>query len=101
MVRRARLRARVRCLPFDLSVEHVYGLLSRGRCSLTGVEWDFSPGPDTSRPWRPSLDRIDPRLGYVRGNVQVICWAVNRAKSDMRPADFERLRRVLSTPEIT
>jgi hypothetical protein len=29
-----------------------------------------------------SLDRIIPVLGYVRGNVRVVCFAVNQARSD-------------------
>jgi hypothetical protein len=27
----------------------------------------------------PSLDKIIPKLGYVRGNVRVVCYQVNMA----------------------
>jgi hypothetical protein len=30
----------------------------------------------------PSIDRIDPRLGYLPGNVWIICNRANRIKSD-------------------
>lgn len=30
----------------------------------------------------PSLDRLDCRKGYVRGNVEVISWKANRIKSN-------------------
>jgi len=28
------------------------------------------------------IDKIKPNLGYVKGNVRVICWRANRLKSD-------------------
>lgn len=33
----------------------------------------------------PTLDRFDPSLGYIEGNVWVICWQCNRRKQDMAP----------------
>jgi hypothetical protein len=32
-------------------------------------------------PFAPSIDRIIPKKGYVKGNVQVVCWAYNAAKN--------------------
>lgn len=39
----------------------------------------------------PSLDRIDPRLGYVPGNVAVISFRANALKKDATIAELERL----------
>jgi hypothetical protein len=41
----------------------------------------------------PSIDRIDSSLGYVKGNVQLICWRANRIKSD---ATIEELQALLN-----
>ena len=30
----------------------------------------------------PSIDRLIPRLGYVRGNVSLLCWRCNNLKRD-------------------
>ena len=30
----------------------------------------------------PSLDRINPKRGYVEGNVALICFRCNKIKSD-------------------
>lgn len=33
-------------------------------------------------PFIASIDRIDSNIGYVLGNIQLVLWQVNRAKSD-------------------
>lgn len=47
---------------------------------------------------KPSLDRVVPSLGYVKGNVRVISFRANRIKSD---ATADELRAVLSYTEGT
>jgi hypothetical protein len=37
----------------------------------------------------PSLDRIDPKKGYVKGNVAVISYKANRIKQDATPEELE------------
>jgi hypothetical protein len=37
----------------------------------------------------PSLDRIDPKKGYVVGNVRIICNRANRIKSDATLKELE------------
>jgi hypothetical protein len=42
-------------------------------------------------PWNPSLDRIDPTKGYVKGNVVVISVRANSIKNDATPAELRRI----------
>jgi len=44
----------------------------------------------------PSLDRIDPRRGYVPGNIRVISWRANSLKRD---GSLEEMRLVLADLE--
>jgi len=39
----------------------------------------------------PTLDKIVPKLGYVKGNVQVISWRANRMKSDATLSELMQL----------
>ena len=40
----------------------------------------------------PSLDKIIPELGYVKGNVRVISFKANKYKNDM---DRETVQKIL------
>lgn len=84
IVRRISKRARRYNLPFDLDVAWVEERL-RGRCELTNLPFDFSPATRSGRSnaFTPSVDRIYPRDGYVRGNCRVVIYALNLALSDL------------------
>lgn len=82
-----KVRSRERNVPVDLSLYTVQYLLSwlqrQSTCECCGVtlaiERRFNGQKcDTS----PSLDRIVPSLGYVAGNVALLCWRCNNLKRD-------------------
>ncbi len=52
----------------------------------------LEPGVANSHDASPSLDRLEPTRGYVKGNVAVISYRANRIKTD---ATAEELQRVL------
>jgi hypothetical protein len=79
----ARDRARRNKLPFDLDRQFVREKLEGGVCELSGLRIErAAPGKRRTHPYAPSLDRIKPELGYIKSNVRLICFAVNRARSD-------------------
>lgn len=71
---RARQRAARRGLPFDLRVSDV---IVPSVCPALGVPILIGK---TRSLFSPSLDRIRPGLGYVRGNTRVISDKANRLK---------------------
>ena len=80
-------RAKKGNLPFDLTIED---LEVPEKCPILGLE--LKAGNDSSREISPSLDRIVPELGYVKGNIRVISLRANRLKSD---ASIEELEAIL------
>lgn len=76
----AKGRAKKVGMPFDLDLEYVTELFyqQNGKCALTGVDMQ----PKSGR-MSPSLDKMDPGLGYVRGNVQWLTWKANAVKQDL------------------
>jgi hypothetical protein len=54
----------------------------KGKCALSGVDMTLTHGtPTNPNPTKLSVDRIDNCLGYFPGNVQLITWQANTAKS--------------------
>jgi hypothetical protein len=51
------------------------------RCPVYGIRLDRHAPPGA--PNRPSIDRVDNTLGYVKGNVRIISWAANKDKHDL------------------
>lgn len=76
-------RARARGLEVDIDGQYIVQLLreQNGRCALTGIRFDLKSqgGRTFHEPYRPSIDRIDSRSGYVKGNCRLVCVAVNAA----------------------
>lgn len=61
--------------------EYLYNLFIKQdrTCALTGTPLSTIKDSPTCL----SLDQIDPSKGYTEGNVQWLCWAVNRAKGEL------------------
>jgi hypothetical protein len=88
MLGRAKQRAKRLGVPFDLSREDV---AIPENCPALGLKLAVGYGRSGSA--SPSLDRIDPSKGYVKGNVAVISQRANQIKND---ATAVELRAVLS-----
>jgi len=63
-------------------------------CPILGIKLTKGEGCVTEA--SPSLDRIIPGLGYVKGNIQVISFKANTIKSNATP---EELRKVADWSE--
>jgi len=86
MVDRARSRAKRDGIAFDITVEDIS---IPEFCPILGLRLGFND--DRQQENSPSLDRILPELGYVRGNIWVISHRANRIKNDATLAELEML----------
>lgn len=92
----AKNRSKNKNIPFDINRQYLIDLWEQqnGCCLLTGLEFnlDFPEKHGEPRFNSPSLDRINPELGYVKGNVRLIIYQLNMA---IGPYGLDRLVFVL------
>lgn len=73
-----------------LSVKHLLDLhdMQKGKCALTGINLTCKLEKGVRCLTNASLDRIDPKGEYILENLQLVCVAVNRLRSDMSVNEF-------------
>lgn len=80
----AKSRAKRDSVPFSLTKEYLLSIAG-DECPIfhTPFEWGVSgQGHGNAKPNGPTLDRVEPHLGYVEGNVAFISYRANRMKDD-------------------
>ena len=93
MLGNARRRAKKKNVPFDIDVAHIRSI-APSHCPVLGFPLEWSARRDGkigALPNSPSLDRIDPERGYVKGNVWIISHKANSIKNS---ATHEELKLV-------
>ncbi len=96
MHRNALWRSRAKNLPFDIEKTDI---VVPEVCPVLGIKLEKAYGrmADNS----PSLDRVRPELGYVKGNVRVISQRANRLKCDATAAELKLVYEDLLRLEAT
>jgi hypothetical protein len=93
MAHRAKYRAKVKHLECNIDNEYVRSLVVL-HCPILGIPLEWSCRRENSQftlSGSPSLDRIDPAKGYVKGNVWIISHKANCIKNN---ATHEELKLV-------
>lgn len=60
-------------------------------CPILGIKLEYNVGRECSGDYSPSLDKLIPKLGYIKGNVKVISNRANRIKSDGTAEEHEKI----------
>jgi hypothetical protein len=82
----AKNRAKAKGIPFDLEIADI---VVPDFCPILGIPLVVST--ESAKDGSPSIDRIVPEKGYVKGNIQIISHKANTIKSN---ASLEELEKV-------
>jgi hypothetical protein len=88
LARKARQRAEARGLDFDEDLSDLLPLPTR--CPALGIPLRWATGEGPLRDG-PSIDRIDPAKGYVKGNRIVVSCLANQIKSSATPDQIRKV----------
>jgi hypothetical protein len=91
MLYSARSRAKKYGIPFDITMEDIPEIPDR--CPLLGIPLVIWRSRDEHRASSPSLDKIDPGPGYVKGNLWIISTRANQIKNDATPDELMKVAR--------
>lgn len=75
-------------IPFNLCPSD---LDAPDKCSVLGIELNYCNRGSGYHADSPSIDRIVPKFGYVRGNIRVISARANLLKNDATIAELEAI----------
>ena len=95
MTNGSKRRSKVKGLPHNITLKYVREIFPQDgtRCSYCQIGLKLERGEFTNT--SPTLDRIIPSKGYVKGNVVVCCKSCNEFKGSIESA--EEMREKLST----
>ena len=86
-LRKARMRARKREIPFEITKEYILDIFSGqdGLCYYSGLKMNIvKENPDDLMdPMKMTIDLIDHKKGYVPGNVVWCAYCINSMKQRM------------------
>jgi len=91
----AKKRAKQKGLEFNITLADILPITST-HCPVFGTQFLFQGGK-VIRPDSPSLDRLDPKKGYVKGNVVVISIKANNIKSAYAAEDIAKVAEWLAS----
>ena len=91
MLARAKSRAKKNNLPFNIELDDI---VIPERCPLLGIKIESTEVRNS--PNNPSLDKIIPEKGYIKGNVWVISNRANTLKNDATLQELQTLVENLS-----
>jgi hypothetical protein len=101
LVRTARRRAKSRERDFEIDYDFILNKYNEqlGICALSGINMTHTTMKGHC-PTNISIDRIDSSLGYIKSNIQLICYQINIMKQVLGNKEFyEMCKGVVNTIE--
>ena len=86
-------RAKLAGVPFELTEKDIKNKINLAgtKCPVLGVEMQISKLGSKNNDLSTSIDRIEPKKGYVRSNIIVVSMKANRIKNDATVNEIKKV----------
>ena len=85
----AKKRSKKKNIPYNLTTEYLRSIFPKDfMCPI--LNYKMVVNDNVVGKLSPTLDRINPRLGYVKGNVEFVCMLANHMMSNATGQDLTR-----------
>lgn len=76
-------------IEWNIDIEYIYNIWHKqeGRCALSGMHMTWQKG-NGSVHYSASIDRKNNDVGYIVGNIQLVCSMVNRMKHTLNDSEL-------------
>jgi len=83
----AKTRAKNKNIHFNITIDWIFEKLKIGLCEYSGMKFSFDK---TGEPklMSPSIDRINPSLGYTESNCRIVLYPLNLFKNRYNLTDL-------------
>lgn len=88
MLSRVKSRAKKLGIPFNLELEDI---IIPNFCPVLGIPITKNVGAGMPLPGSPSIDRLNPNLGYIKGNIHIISNRANTVKNNSTLEELEKV----------
>jgi hypothetical protein len=90
MISKAKQRAKEKGYEYDIDKEYISELFEKQKrkCYWFGIE--MIPSECINDPQSPTIDRLDNKKGYVKGNVVISCFAANIGRNKTNEKRFKK-----------
>lgn len=86
-------------IPFDVTLEYVISIAPE-KCPILGIPLSWCERTKKATDSSPTIDKIDPKKGYVKGNVIWLSNRANRIKNDGTAIEHFKIFEFISQHEI-
>ena len=88
----ARKRAKRKNLAFNITSDYIKSITPSDMiCPALGIQMKVGENFKDSKVSAPSLDRLIPKLGYVKGNIVIVSTRANTLKRDATPEELMKI----------